>query len=43
MDANHVIQIIGLVANVFIIPIFGLVWGLHGRISKLEGHLGAAK
>jgi len=35
-DAS-VLQWVGLVADVVIVPLFGVLWGMNMRLSRLEG------
>lgn len=37
------IQIIQLIANVLVAPIFWLLWNIQGRLSKIEGQIQRSK
>lgn len=36
---HSVIEVIRLIADVVIVPMFAVLWGIQGRISKIEGML----
>ena len=36
-NAGEWVEILTVAANLLIFPIFTCVWGLHGRISRIEG------
>jgi len=32
-------NLVQFVANVAVVPLVAALWGMHGRLSRIEGHL----
>jgi len=36
---NIPLELLRLITEILIIPVFGILWGIQGRLSKIEGKL----